>query len=152
MIKEKKELLSELVKSYKKCLELGIPHSLSRPIIFLDEESLLKKLEENAYLIESYKSNIKNLARRLKKYIFLLTDKEGYLLELISQNSHLRSLIKKREIKPGLFFGEESCGVNAIYLALKLKKKYYSEKKNTFVNYSKIGIALLFLLKREESS
>ncbi|WP_234949206.1 hypothetical protein [Thermoanaerobacter uzonensis] len=75
---------NEILFSYKKCLEIGLTKSLDAPLISLEEEEMKRKLQENKKLIKVFRKCVNKVRAQLKnRYIFLLVDSEGYLLDVL---------------------------------------------------------------------
>ncbi|WP_240951553.1 hypothetical protein [Caldanaerobacter subterraneus] len=75
---------NEILFSYKKCLEIGITKLIDAPLISLEEEEMKRKLQENKKLIEVFRKCVNKVRAQLKnRYIFLLVDSEGYLLDVL---------------------------------------------------------------------
>jgi len=128
---------NEILFSYKKCLEIGLTKSIVTPLISLGEEELKRKLQENKKLIEVFRKCVNRAHTKLKKkYIFLLVDSEGYLLDILYNKKIYKDIIGLG-IKRGTSFKEESCGTNAISLAMKLKQLIYLKPEEHYCDIFK---------------
>jgi transcriptional regulator of acetoin/glycerol metabolism len=128
---------NEILFSYKKCLEIGLTKSIVTPLISLGEEELKRKLQENKKLIEVFRKCVNRAHTKLKKkYIFLLVDSEGYLLDIL-YNKKIYKDITDLGIRRGTSFKEESCGTNAISLAMKLKQPIYLKPEEHYCDIFK---------------
>lgn len=76
---------NEILFSQKKCLGIGLTKSIAAPLIFLKEEELRITLKNNKRLINAFRKCVNRAYNQFKKkkYIFLLVDIEGYLLDII---------------------------------------------------------------------
>jgi len=113
----------ELISSYERCREIGIEPSITLPLVILNPEDLQKKIHKNKELIEAFHMSVEEDWVK-SEYLFLLTDIEGYLLDL-KCNTEKKKCIKDSGFEPGLSFREESCGTNAISMAMRLKRVVY---------------------------
>lgn len=128
---------NEILFSYKKCLEIGLTKSIVAPLISLEEDELKKRLQENKKLIEVFRKCVNRVRTQLKKrYIFLLVDSEGYLLDVL-YNKKIYKDITDLGIRRGTSFKEESCGTNAISLAMKLKQPIYLKPEEHYCDIFK---------------
>jgi transcriptional regulator of acetoin/glycerol metabolism len=85
---------NEILFSYKKCLEIGLTKSIVTPLISLEEDELKKRLQENKKLIEVFRKCVNRVRTQLKKrYIFLLVDSEGYLLDVLYNKKIYKDII-----------------------------------------------------------
>lgn len=93
--------------------------------LFLTAQQFDKVCRENDHLIKVFQRCLSNIKEHLSgTYLFLLTDSEGVLLAMdYSQN--LVSTISRSPIRLGMFFTEESCGVNAISEAIRQDEAIY---------------------------
>lgn len=128
---------NEILFSYKKCLEIGLTKSIDAPLISLEEEELKRKLQENKKLIEVFRKCVNRVHTQLKKrYIFLLVDSEGYLLDILYNKKIYKDIIGLG-VRRGTSFKEESCGTNAISLAMKLKELIYLKPEEHYCDIFK---------------
>jgi transcriptional regulator of acetoin/glycerol metabolism len=133
----KKLIFNEVLYSHKRCLEMGLKQSLDTPLIFLEEEELRLKIRENNELIDVFRKNVNSIFKQLKeRYVFLLTDTEGYLLEMVYEKKIYNNL-DKSGFKIGTSFKEESCGTNAISLAMRLNQLVYLKPEQHYCNIFK---------------
>ncbi|KKC30544.1 hypothetical protein [Caldanaerobacter subterraneus] len=129
----------EILFSYKKCLEIGLTKSIDAPLISLEEKEMKRKLQENKKLIEVFRKCVNKVHAQLKrKYIFLLGDSEGYLLDVL-YNRKIYGDITDLGIMRGTSFKEESCGTNAISLAMKLKQLIYLKPEEHYCDIFRIS-------------
>ncbi|MEM2772649.1 MAG: LuxR C-terminal-related transcriptional regulator [Candidatus Pacearchaeota archaeon] len=137
MIGNKRKTLEHLIiKSYIKCLEKGIPTSLDFPLFCLPREDLEKRIKKNETLINIFKTYTKRIVRNIPHYIFLLTDFEGYLLEFVYCKRKYKNL-SNLGITYGISLKEESCGINAVSLALTTMKTARITQENHYCNLFK---------------
>jgi len=133
----KKLIFNEVLYSHKRCLEMGLKQSLDTPLIFLEEEELRLKIRENNEIIDAFRKNVNSIFKQLKeRYVFLLTDTDGYLLEMVYEKEIYNNL-DKSGFKIGTSFKEESCGTNAISLAMRLNQLVYLEPEQHYCNIFK---------------
>ncbi len=88
--------------------------------MILNPEDLQKKIHKNKELIEAFHMSVEEDWVK-GEYLFLLTDVEGYLLETKCSIKEERC-IKDSGFRLGISFEEESCGTNAISMAMQLKR------------------------------
>ncbi|WP_029687970.1 LuxR C-terminal-related transcriptional regulator [Thermoanaerobacter sp. A7A] len=128
---------NEILFSYKKCLEIGLTKSIDAPLISLGEKELKRKLQENKKLIKVFRKCVNKVRAQLKnRYIFLVIDSEGYLLDIL-YNKKIYKDITDLGIRRGTSFKEESCGTNAISLAMKLKQLIYLKPEEHYCDIFK---------------
>lgn len=95
-------------------------NTLATPRFFVPSEKLNDLLVEYRNLIVSFKDSINIIKSYLRNnYLFLMTDKTGVLIAKYGKVEFEDGLI---ELRLGASFAENSCGPNAISLAIKLKK------------------------------
>lgn len=82
-------------------------------------------LSNNCLLVSAFQDSILQIKEYLSDtYLFLLTNVEGILLDLdFSQN--IESIVNHSPIRAGMYFTEQSCGVNAISEAMKHEAPIY---------------------------
>jgi DNA-binding CsgD family transcriptional regulator len=72
----------------------------------------------NQLLIKVFQYCISNIKDHLSgTFLFLLTDEKGVLLAM-DYSRNMEIVVRKSPIRPGMFFTEKSCGVNAISEAI----------------------------------
>ncbi|AEM77941.1 LuxR family transcriptional regulator [Thermoanaerobacter wiegelii] len=125
----------ELLSSYKRCNIIGVDPSTTVPLIMLNPKELEIKIYENKKLIDTFYQSIEE-EWIIGEYLFLLTDVEGYLLEVKCSTKEERC-IKDSGFKPGVSFKEESCGTNAISMAMRLKRLVYIRPQEHYCNIFK---------------
>ncbi|HHW58531.1 MAG TPA: LuxR family transcriptional regulator [Clostridia bacterium] len=113
----------ELSFSYKQCIEIGIDTSITLPLVILNPEDLQKKVHKNKELIEAFHMSVEEEWVK-GEYLFLLTDIEGYLMD-VKCSTKGKKCIKDSGFERGISFREESCGTNAISMAMRLKRVVY---------------------------
>jgi transcriptional regulator of acetoin/glycerol metabolism len=118
-------------------LEIGLTKSIDAPLISLEEKEIKRKLQENKKLIEVFRKCVNRVHTQLKKkYIFLLMDSEGYLLDILYNKKIYKNIIGLG-IRRGISFREESCGTNAISLAMELKQLIYLKPEEHYCDIFK---------------
>ncbi|GAB6116869.1 hypothetical protein JCM16816_04660 [Thermoanaerobacter brockii subsp. lactiethylicus] len=113
----------ELISSYERCREIGIDPSITLPLVILNPEDLQKKIHTNKELIEAFHMSVEEDWAK-GEYLFLLSDIEGYLLD-VKCSTKEKKCIKDSGFEPGISLREESCGTNAISMAMRLKRVVY---------------------------
>ena len=120
------KIYDEILHSYKRCVEAGLTSSMTDPAIISRGNDLQIRLKKNMTLIVTFKNVVGNILKSLKgKYIFLLTDDEGYLLDTMCHEKILCHI--NFDCSIGISFTEEAIGTNAISMAMKLKRSVYLE-------------------------
>lgn len=113
----------ELISFYEQCNKIGLPFSINKPLVCLNIQDLEVKKQKNQKLTDTFRCCAeKNWVRG--KYLFLLADVEGYLLE-VKCSIEEEKYVKDSGFRPGVSFKEESCGTNAISMAMRLKRVVY---------------------------
>ncbi|QSZ26433.1 LuxR family transcriptional regulator [Aceticella autotrophica] len=134
---EELQIYNEMLSSYKRCMEIGIKSSIPCPAITLKEEDLQIRLNKNIGLINVFHNCVDNILNQTKgEYIFLLTDYDGYLLN-IRCNKKTRCCIDKSGFRIGTSFKEEAVGTNAISMAMKLRRLVYLEPQHHYCDILK---------------
>jgi len=113
----------ELISSYKRCRGIGIDPSITLPLVILNPEDLQKKIHNNKELIEAFRMSVEEDWVK-GEYLFLLSDIERYLLD-VKCSTKEKKCIKDSGFEQGVSFREESCGTNAISMAMRLKRVVY---------------------------
>ncbi|MEZ0538013.1 LuxR C-terminal-related transcriptional regulator [Caldicellulosiruptoraceae bacterium PP1] len=112
----------KIIVSHRRCKKLGLQKTIISPIIILKKDELKLRLRKNDKLINIFKNCIESITSPIKnKYIFILTDCEGYLLEMVYEKKKYL-YIDKYNFKIGMSFSEHSIGTNAISIAMEMKK------------------------------
>ncbi|MDT3426395.1 DNA-binding CsgD family transcriptional regulator [Paenibacillus forsythiae] len=89
-----------------------------KEVHFLSNQQFDRKGMTNQLLITVFQHCILNIKEHLSgTYLFLLTDEEGALLAM-DYSPNLKSTMDRSPIHIGMFFTEQSCGVNAISEAI----------------------------------
>jgi transcriptional regulator of acetoin/glycerol metabolism len=119
-------LMKEMVyQSWKRCKERGLPKDILLPVLRLTDNEVRLLVNKHKVLISIFNSSIEEIKSFVTgQYIFLLTDIQGILLTAAS-SMLIERYAKESGIKLGMSFAEESCGTNAISMAMALKKPVY---------------------------
>lgn len=92
---------------------------------YASEEEFAQKLKKNEALISSFKNSIANIEEHITgSYLFMLTDISGVLLAT-SYNQSLEDTVRRLPIRVGMYFTEDSCGVNAISESISKNTEVY---------------------------
>lgn len=131
----KDEQKKMILESHKRCEALGIKknRALSRKIITSQE--LQKKLEESKKLIVNTSLFMNGMYDFTKntKCLWILTDMEGCILNVIGDEDILREVFKLK-VFPGAYMNEESIGTNAMSIALMNDLPVQISGKDHFLN------------------
>ncbi|AAM23679.1 MAG: hypothetical protein PWQ34_1675 [Caldanaerobacter sp.] len=100
------------------------------PLVVLNSGDLQKKIHKNKELIEAFHMSVEEDWVK-GEYLFLLTDIEGDLLD-VKCSTKEKKCIKNSGFEPGVSFREESCGTNAISMAMRLKRVVYVRPKEHY--------------------
>ncbi|AVX20954.1 regulatory protein, luxR family [Carboxydocella sporoproducens DSM 16521] len=105
--------------SWQKSKQLGIKPDQDRPRICLSKQKTLVRIKQNKILLEIAAPLLQESYASLldKNVLFLLCDKEGYVLELTCSPEVLK-MCAELGIRRGTSFSCESAGTNAICLAM----------------------------------
>ncbi|MFD3261197.1 LuxR C-terminal-related transcriptional regulator [Paenibacillus lentus] len=92
---------------------------------FTSKSDFERILQNNKSLTAIFQDCIANIKEHLSgTYLFLLTDAEGVLLAM-DYCQNLQEIVRQSEIRVGMYFTEESCGVNAISEAMARRSPIY---------------------------
>ncbi|MEW8963526.1 response regulator transcription factor, partial [Paraclostridium dentum] len=105
------------------------------PLVILNPEDLQKKIHKNKELIEAFHISVGEDWVK-GEYLFLLSDFEGYLLD-VKCSTKEKKCIKDSGFEQGVSFREESCGTNAISMAMRLKRVVYVRPKEHYCDIFK---------------
>lgn len=93
--------------------------------IFTSKSHFEQILRDNQPLITIFQDCIANIKEHISgAYLFLLTDAEGVLIAM-DYCQTLKEVVRQSEIRVGMYFTEESCGVNAISEAMARRGPVY---------------------------
>jgi len=113
-------ITGELLKdSWYRCYKKNINKKLNKFNKYVSQNELKKIKNDNNYLVKLFMKQIKLLTAKYvsdKSYLFLLTDSDGVLMA-----KHFCNYNEKEsnfQLKEGAYFTEDSCGTNAISLAI----------------------------------
>ncbi|ABK62406.1 sigma-54-dependent Fis family transcriptional regulator [Clostridium novyi] len=112
----------EIADSWMRCREYNVNPMNGRGVV-KDDQFTVKKIQENIELISIAKPIMKGLYEIVKgsEFAIILTDKDGYVLETIGDNSMLKRMKELNFVK-GALWNEEVVGTNAIGTAIYLDK------------------------------
>ncbi|GIP60490.1 LuxR C-terminal-related transcriptional regulator [Paenibacillus woosongensis] len=86
--------------------------------VFTSKSHFEQILQSNKPLISIFQDCIAHIKEHISgTYLFLLTDAEGVLIAM-DYCKTLEEVVRQSEIRVGMYFTEESCGVNAISEAM----------------------------------
>lgn len=110
---------SEIINSWKRCINSGIDPNIKGPMIFLNNNIMKDFLNRNAELVEVAKEIMDNLYKLVKGsgFLVMLCDREAYILRAIGDRDIMSSANKINFIE-GANWGEESVGTNAISMCM----------------------------------
>lgn len=125
----------EVVEAWQRCIKSGLNPTTDKPQHFLSGRRLEEKLNKYNELIKVFRDCIDDIINLITgDHFFLLTDKDLILLSIAGDNSLTKRLINNG-IKPGISFQENSCGINALYLAYQLKQPVYLTPEQHFCEF-----------------
>lgn len=123
--------------SWNRCKERGLSKDILMPCIVLTNREFGLLSNNNQLLISIFNTSIEQIKHSITgRYLFLLTDVQGVLLA-IGSSKQIEQQVKESGIKPGTSFAEESCGTNAISLAVELKKPVYIRPEQHYCQFLK---------------
>ncbi|AAM25846.1 transcriptional regulator of acetoin/glycerol metabolism [Caldanaerobacter subterraneus subsp. tengcongensis MB4] len=125
----------ELISSYERCRKIGIAPSIISPLILLNQKDLQEKIQKYQELIEAFHMSVEEDWVK-GEYLFLLADSEGYLLD-VKCSTKEKECIKNSGFEPGVSFKEESCGTNAISMAMRLTRVVYIKPQEHYCDILK---------------
>lgn len=111
--------------SYRRCEEAHVDRNAEAPRLTLRGETLRGFLVYRAGAIAYAHLLFAETHRCLcdQTTIFILTDTEARVMELFSHPEVLDGAMRRSGIKPGVSLSEESCGTNAVALALHYREE-----------------------------
>lgn len=121
--------------SLGRCLKKNVRKNRSKPKIRLKKEEI-EELEKNRILISIFNEIIEEIKDYSLNCSFLLINSDCTLLEMHG-NDNDKYKLKKLDINRGISFKEESCGTNAISLAIDLKKNTYLSSEDHYCDFLK---------------
>lgn len=93
--------------------------------IFTSKQQFEQIKHSNQSLITIFKECISNIKEHLSgTFLFLLTDADGVLLSM-DYCENLKEVVIQSQMRLGMYFTEESCGVNAISEAMARRSPIY---------------------------
>ncbi len=110
---------AELKASYHRCRALKVPVELDRPQKILTKTVLVRCLAENSVLLTAVERVITphHYTGPQNNHIYILCNQELAALKIFASPEVLAAAAEAG-VKPGAVFTEESCGTNALALAL----------------------------------
>ncbi|RXZ80569.1 LuxR family transcriptional regulator [Paenibacillaceae bacterium] len=103
----------------------GGASSASFPTLFAAPDHFKQVCEQNKALITIFSKRIASIKNYLTgTFLFLLTDARGALLAMDYSNN-LEQTIRNSPIRLGMYFTEQSCGINAISRAMSTRGSVY---------------------------
>ncbi len=119
----------EILNSWKRCLEEGILKDITGASIYLEDNVLNDKKKNNALILDIFRDCVSKVNIFIKcDYCFLLTDVQRILLEK-REKSKKKCIVN---ISEGAYLTEESCGTNAVDIALRIKKPVYIQAQHQY--------------------
>jgi transcriptional regulator of acetoin/glycerol metabolism len=123
--------------SWDRCIKNGLSKSISKPKIKLPSIEFQSLYQKHKQLISIFKDCIRKIKYSITgQYAFMLIDAQGILLE-VDSSKQIQQQFKKYHIKPGMSFAEESCGTNAISMAMELQTAVYMKPEQHYCNFLK---------------
>jgi transcriptional regulator of acetoin/glycerol metabolism len=130
------ELEKEILLSWERCIKKDISARLISPRFVFQKDTFLQNYD-NALLITIFERVAESISRFITTdYMLFLTDPDGVLLAKTGTKNTL-NILSRSGIETGVSFSEESCGTNAISLAIKLKQPVYLAPKQHFCDILK---------------
>lgn len=113
-----------LEESYRHCHALGLDPNLRRPQIAIVgrelEEFSARHADFGTYSCQIFADIYRDLVER--NYIFILCDHEAHLITLYSCPEIVEDVTEAIGLRCGISMSEESCGTNAVALALRYRE------------------------------
>lgn len=130
------ELEKEILLSWERCIKKDISARLISPRFVFQKDTFLQNYD-NALLITIFERVAESISRFITTdYMLFLTDPDGVLLAKTGTKNTL-NILSRSGIETGVSFSEESCGTNAISLAIKLKHPVYLSPEQHFCDFFK---------------
>ena len=110
---------SPIAESWKKCSDTRLNPADGRGRVVLGQNELKQLLEKNEVIIRAAKPFMQNLYQffRASSFVVVLTDLDGYVLELFGDSDRIRSA-RELSFVPGANWREDQVGTNAISTSL----------------------------------
>lgn len=115
----------KILASWQRCKSIGLSKDIVFPVIKVTPQQFKVICSQNKMLISTFKTCITELKAHLTgAFLFLLTDAQGILLD-IYYNKDIEQHVKQSQIKPSMSFAVESCGTNAVSMAMDTGESIY---------------------------
>ena len=118
--------------SWERCLKRGLRQDLISPLRALGREELRRKIEENFPAVSVFTNTVKEIVDYLEGSVFLLCDQEGILLSGVATGRN-----RQWKMEAGVSFAEESCGTNAVGMAMILNSSVHLRPSHHYCNFLK---------------
>ncbi len=126
-----------ILSSWNRCSSQGLCKHIPSPKMHVSNEQFGTIHSNNKLLIATFDDCISEIKEYLTgSFLFLLTDAQGILLSL-DCSKNIEKQITQLPIKLGMFFSEESCGTNAISLAMDMNKPVYIQPEQHYCHIFK---------------
>lgn len=123
--------------SWNRCSDQGLCKHILSPKMHVSNEQFDTIYRNNELLIATFDHCISEIKEYLTgSFLFLLTDAQGVLLSL-DCSKNIEKQITQLPIKLGMLFSEESCGTNAISLAMSINKSVYIQPEQHYCHIFK---------------
>lgn len=130
------ELEKEIILSWERCIKKDISTQLSSPRLVLQRDTIFQN-DDNIFLITIFEWAAEGISQFITTdHMLFLTDPDGILLAKTGTKKTL-NILTRSGIETGASFSEESCGTNAISLAVKLKTPVYLSPEQHFCVFLK---------------
>ncbi len=123
--------------SFKRCVKRGLAKEILSPSVILNQQDITNLLADTEMLISIFESCITNIKQSLTgQFLFLLTDSNGVLIA-IDYSDEIEVLVNSVDLQIGMSFAEESCGTNAISMAIEMKDHVYLKPEQHYCEFLK---------------
>ncbi len=137
------DIVDYVIDSWSRCIENKLAREINRNNIDYQE---ISNYELNIYFFRELVSFVSSMLK--KDIIFLLTDKDGVLLDLAGTKKIKKQLLSKG-IKRGFSFSEKYIGTNAVSLVSQTGQPVYLDSKYHYCNFFKKWYSFALQLKKD---
>ncbi len=124
----------EVLASWRRCIEHGLVNTILYPVLYLEEDALNTKLQENNLIIRSFENAVESIRYLMKgDYFFLLVSSDGFLLGEASRIGYKQK--GAIELKKGISLMEKSIGTSAVDISINLKKAVYTIPEHHYCDF-----------------
>jgi sigma-54 dependent transcriptional regulator, acetoin dehydrogenase operon transcriptional activator AcoR len=112
----------EILESWNRCKRLGVSYEREEVLSHIPQSDFIRRREKNRDLINAALPVMNDMFKRLKGggYLLLLTDAEGYLIEMMADQIS-QKIADRSRISVGAQWTEENVGSTGLSIALRTR-------------------------------